>query len=157
MKRIVLGLALALLSLCASAWAQADKANAQAAAEPVVKQLEAFRRGDFDTAFSFASGMIRAQFDRQAFETMVRRGYPEIARSTFAAVTKTELESPGLAYVTVKIRGANGQAVEALYEMIWEDGWRINGVATRPDAAGTVWRRLMTPPLTLALSPEGRG
>ncbi len=136
MKRLVVGFAsvLVLLSLCASAWAQADKANATAAADPVVKQLEAFRRGDFDTAFTFASGMIQAQFDRPAFETMVRRGYPEIARSTFAAVTKTELESPGLAYVTVKIRGANGQSIEALYELVWQDGWRINGVVTRPDA-----------------------
>ncbi len=139
-KRFVAGFAsaLAVLSFCAVVWAQADRTDAKGAAEPVVKQLEAFRRDDFDTAFTFASGMIRAQFDRAAFETMVRRGYPEIARSTFAAVTRTELDSPGLAYVTVKIRGANGQAVEALYEMIWEDGWRINGVATRPDAAGTV-------------------
>jgi len=139
-KRLVLGVVsmVALLSLCVPAWAQTDKTDAKAAAEPVVKQLEAFRRGDFDTAFTFASGMIQAQFDRQAFETMVRGGYPEIARSTFAAVTKTELESPGLAYVTVKIRGANGQAVEALYELIWEDGWKINGVATRPDAAGVI-------------------
>jgi hypothetical protein len=139
-KRVVVGVAsaVALLSLCAVAWAQADRIDARAASEPVVKQLEAFRRGDFDTAFTFASGMIQAQFDRSAFETMVRRGYPEIARSTFAAVTRTELEAPGLAYVTVKIRGANGQAVEALYEMIWEDGWRINGVVTRPDTAGVI-------------------
>ena len=139
-KRLGIAVAttLALLSVCAIASAQADRSNAKTAAEPVVKQLEAFRRGDFDTAFTFASGMIQGQFDRQAFETMVRRGYPEIARSTFAAVTKTELEAPGLAYVTVKIRGANGQAIEAMYEMIWEDGWRINGVATRPDAAGVI-------------------
>ena len=139
-KRLIVGVAsaLAVVSLCASAVAQADKTNPKSAAEPVVKQLEAFRRGDFDTAFTFASGMIRAQFDRQAFETMVRGGYPEIARSTFAAVTKTELETPGLAYVTVKIRGVNGQAVEALYELIWEEGWKINGVATRPDAAGVI-------------------
>ncbi len=139
-KRLIVGVAsaLAVASVCVFAWAQADRTNPKAAAEPVVKQLEAFRRGDFDTAFTFASGTIRAQFDRQAFETMVRGGYPEIARSTFAAVTKTELNAPGLAYVTVKIRGANGQAVEALYEMIWEDGWRINGVATRPDALGVI-------------------
>jgi hypothetical protein len=139
-KRLGIGMTsmLALLSLCAIAWAQADRSDAKAAAEPVVKQLEAFRRDDYDTAFTFASGMIQAQFDRQAFETMVRRGYPEIARSTFAAVTKTELQSPGLAYVTVKIRGANAQAIEATYEMIWEDGWRINGVATRPDATGVI-------------------
>jgi hypothetical protein len=36
--------------------------------------------------------------------------------------------------VTVKIRGANGQTIEAVYEVVWEDGWKINGVATRPDA-----------------------
>ncbi len=135
MKRTVSGLAsLLLLGACAAAWAQADKTDPKTAAVPVVKQLEAFRRNDFDTAFTFASGMIHAQFDRQDFETMVRRGYPEIAHSTFAAVVKAELESDGVAYVTVKIRGSNGQSIEALYELIWEDDWKINGVATRPDA-----------------------
>jgi len=135
MRRIVIGLALTLLPLCASVWAQADRSDARAAAaEPVVKQLEAFRRDDYDTAFTFASTEIQAQFDRQSFEVMVRRGYPEIARSTFAAVVKTELVPEGSAYVTVKIRGANGQSIEALYELVWQDGWRINGVVTRPDA-----------------------
>lgn len=135
-RRLIVGFAsvLALLPLCASAWAQAEKSNAKAAAEPVVKQLEAFRRDDYDTAFTFASTEIQAQFDRQSFEVMVRRGYPEIARSTFAAVVKTELVPEGSAYVTVKIRGANGQSIEALYELVWQDGWRINGVVTRPDA-----------------------
>ena len=136
MNRIVLGLALVLLPLyaSASAWAQGGQGDARAAAEPVVRQLEAFRRGDFDTAFSFASGMIQAQFDRQAFETMVRRGYPEIARSTFAAVVKTELVPRVAAYVTVKIHGANGQSIEAVYEVVWQGAWKINGVVTRPDS-----------------------
>jgi hypothetical protein len=135
MKRFVLGLAgvLALLVCAGAAGAQAEK-DAEAAAEPVVKQLEAFRRDDYDTAYTFASEEIRAQFDRRGFEAMVRRGYPEIASSTFALVTRTELRSEGLAYVTIKIRGANGQAVEGLYELVWQGGWKINGVATRPDA-----------------------
>jgi hypothetical protein len=136
MKRVVIGLAgTVMLSVCASVWAQADP---KAAAEPVVKQLEAFRRDDYAAAFTFASAEIQTQFDRQSFEAMVRRGYPEIARSTFAAVVKTELAPHGAAYVTVKIRGANGQSIEALYELVWQDGWKINGVATRPDAAGIV-------------------
>ncbi|HEY7254406.1 MAG TPA: DUF4864 domain-containing protein [Methylomirabilota bacterium] len=136
MIRWRLALAFLLLLIGATgAWAQAASTDAKAAAIPVVKQLEAFRRDDFDTAFTFASGMIQGRFDRRNFEVLVRRGYPEIAQSTFAAVTKTELESPGLAYVTVKIRGANGQSIEALYEMVWEDDWKINGVATRPDAS----------------------
>jgi hypothetical protein len=134
MRLIVIGLALTLLLLCAAAWAQADRSDAKAAAAPVVKQLEAFRRDDYDTAFTFASAEIQAQFNRQTFEEMVRRGYPEIARSSFAAVVKTELAPHGAAYVTVKIRGANGQSIEALYELVWQDGWRINGVVTRSDA-----------------------
>ncbi len=138
MKRSILGVLALLLAVCAPAWAQPGNSDAKSAAEPVVKQLEAFRRNDYDAAFTFASGMIHGQFDRQDFETMVRHGYPEIARSAFAAVVKTELDSPGLAYVTVKIRGANGQSIEALYELVWEDGWKINGVATRPDAAGII-------------------
>ncbi len=129
-----MGLVLALLVPCASAWAQADKADARSAAEPVVQQLEAFRRDDYDTAFTFASAEIQTRFDRQGFEVMVRRGYPEIARSTFAAVTRTDLAPDGAAYVTVKIRGDNGQSIEAIYELVWQDGWKINGVATRPDA-----------------------
>jgi len=123
------------LFLCAGVVrAQTARPDPKTAAVPVMKQLEAFRRDDFDTAFTFASSTIRAQFDRSSFETMVRRGYPEIARSTFGAVVKTELPAEGLAYVTVKIRGANGQSVEALYELTWEDDWKINGVVTRPDA-----------------------
>jgi Domain of unknown function (DUF4864) len=123
------------LLLCAGVvFAQTTRPDPKTAAVPVMKQLEAFRRDDFDTAFTFASQTIRAQFDRPSFETMVRRGYPEIARSAFAAVVKTELPSEGVAYVTVKIRGANGQSIEALYELTWEGDWKISGVVTRPDA-----------------------
>lgn len=134
MRRTILGLALLLLlPFCAAAWAQAEKSSAKAAAEPVVKQLEAFRRGDYGTAYTLASEEIQARFDRPSFEAMVRGGYPEIARSTFASVTGTELRPDGSVYVTSKIRGANGQTVEALYELVWQGGWRINGVATRRD------------------------
>ncbi|HKW94357.1 MAG TPA: DUF4864 domain-containing protein [Methylomirabilota bacterium] len=133
-RRVVLGLTGVLtLALCASAGAQAEKESAKAAAEPVVKQLEAFRRDDYDTAYTFASEEIRQRFDRRGFEDMVRDGYPEIARSASASVVGTELRPDGLAYVTIKIRGANGQSVEALYEMIWQGAWRINAVVTRPD------------------------
>jgi hypothetical protein len=34
----------------------------------------------------------------------------------------------------VKIQGDNGNSIEALYDMVREsDGWRINGVVTKPD------------------------
>ena len=41
--------------------------------EPVLRQLEAFRRGDYDLAYTFASTEIQSLFDRPAFERMVVR------------------------------------------------------------------------------------
>lgn len=138
MPRPILGLALLALVLgAAPAGAQDDKERATAAAEPVVRQLEAFRRDDYDAAYTFASEEIQLQFDRLRFEIMVKSGYPEIARSTLADVLGTELRPGGLAYVKVRIRGANGQTIEAVYELIWQGAWRINGVATRP-ASGVI-------------------
>jgi hypothetical protein len=107
------------------------------AAEPIFRQLEAFRNNDYDAAYAFASAQIRGLFDRGAFEQMVRRGYPEIAESTGARIADTQLAPDGHAYIRLKIRGANGQHVEAVYEMVREDGaWKINGVVARPADPG---------------------
>ena len=127
-----IGLVLA-AAVAAIAGAQPEK-DAAAAAEPAMRQLEAFRRGDFDTAYTFASQEIRQMFDRESFERMVKTGYPEIARSTYAVVAGSQASTSGNVYVRLKIRGVNGHSVEAVYEMVWEGGaWKINGVVTRPD------------------------
>jgi hypothetical protein len=145
-----IGLALLLLAPALPAWAQAPTPAPREAAEPVLKQLEAFRRGDFDTAYTFASSDIKQQFDRPAFEHMVRNGYPEIARSTFATVAGSTMAANGHAYLSIKIRGANGNSIEALYELVLENGqWKINGVSAKPDP-GLVLRTLPAP-----LSPPG--
>ncbi|HET6367947.1 MAG TPA: DUF4864 domain-containing protein [Pseudomonadales bacterium] len=129
------GLVLALLLGLAPATGGADESAVAAATEPVLKQLEAFRRGDFDTAYTFASESIHQQFDRAAFERMVTGGYPEIARSVFAVVAQGELAANGKVYLVLKIRGANGVSVEAVYELVDEAGaWKINGVVARPDS-----------------------
>jgi hypothetical protein len=104
------------------------------ATEPVIRQLEAFRRGDFDTAYTFASSEIKEQFTRPAFEHMVRTGYPEIAQSTFATIAASAVAPNGHVYLSVKIRGANGNSIEAFYELVLESGqWKINGVTAKPD------------------------
>jgi hypothetical protein len=129
-----IGLALSLLTSALPAWAQTPKTAPREATEPVMKQLEAFRRGDFDTAYTFASSDIKQQFDRPAFEHMVKNGYPEIARSTFATVAGSAMAPNGHAYLSMKIRGANGNSIEALYELVLENGqWKINGVSAKPD------------------------
>lgn len=127
-------LAAALLLRAASALAQTPAdADAEAAGRIVVQQLEAFRRDDFDTAFSFASAEIHEIFDRARFEAMVRDSYPEIARSASASIDGSRHGPEGRLYLLVRVRGVNGQSIEAVYEMVLEAGqWRINGVVTRP-------------------------
>ena len=65
---------------------------------------------------------------------MVKTGYPEIARSVTATVNQATIAPGGRAYLIMKIRGANGGRIEAIYELVWEDSrWKIAGVASRPD------------------------
>ena len=128
-------LSVLLLAWAAGAAAQVDP-ETEAAGRIVMQQLEAFRRDDFDTAFGFASAEIHELFDRARFEVMVRGGYPEIARSVSAFIDGSERGAGGRLYLLVRVRGANGRGIEAVYEMVREDrGWRINGVVTRPDTS----------------------
>jgi hypothetical protein len=128
---IVVGAVLAVLATAGVVPAQQVP---KAASEPIMRQLEAFRRGDYDAAYGFASTEIKQMFDREAFERMVRDGYPEIARSAFAIVSGADVGPNGHVYVHVRVRGGNGLGIEALYEMVQErDGWKINSVMTKPD------------------------
>jgi Domain of unknown function (DUF4864) len=117
----------------ASALAQAQP-DPKEAVEPVMKQLEALRRDDYETAYTFASASIQEMFDRAAFERMVKGGYPEIARSSSAHVVESRVGPDGHVYLRVKIRGADGNNIEAVYDLVWEGGrFRINGVVAKPD------------------------
>jgi len=102
----------------------------------VMQQLEAFRRDDFATAYTFASRTIHDMFDAGRFEAMVRGGYPEIARSVRANIDGSKRGDGGELYLFLHVQGDNGRAIEAVYELVKEGGaWRINGVVTRPDTS----------------------
>ena len=132
---VLLTVLLAPLLLAGAAGAQRDP-DADEAGRVVMQQLEAFRRDDFQAAFTFASRTIHDMFDDASFEAMVRSGYPEIARSVRANVDGSKRGDTGELYLFVHVYGQNGRAVEAVYEMVKEGGaWRINGVVTRPDTS----------------------
>ena len=123
-----------MLAGAAGAGAQPLDADARAAGQVVLQQLDAFRHHDFATAYTFASASIRQMFDRTGFEQMVRGSYPEIADSTTASIAGSRRGDAGEIYLFIRIHGANGRDIEAVYEMVSESsGWRINGVMTRPD------------------------
>ena len=130
MRHVVIAVAVVLAVALPAAMAVAQTARA---ADTVLAQIDAFKRDDFGGAYRFASTTIKQQFDPQAFERMVRGGYPEIAAPADARVLDQGTASPGREYVILRISGKSGTAVEALYELVQEDGeWRIDGVVTRP-------------------------
>jgi hypothetical protein len=103
----------------------------------VLDQLEAFRRGDWAAAYAFASSAIQAQFTPEAFRTMVTGGYAPIARSVKATVGRVEALDAQRGLVEVRVEGENGETIDALYELVEEQGaWRVNGVVTRPVERG---------------------
>ena len=121
-------------SLVAPALHAQTAGDVDTASEPILRQLDAFRENDYDHAYSFASTEIHSLFDRRDFERMVKAGYPEIADSMRARIVEQHVAPSGHVFVLLKVRGVNGQQVEALYEMVWESGaWKINSVVARPD------------------------
>lgn len=127
---------LALLFLVAAAAAQPVDPGA-AMARTVLDQLAAFRRGDWAAAYAFASSAIQAQFPPEAFRAMVTGGYAPIARSASATIGRTEALDAQHGLVEVRVEGENGETIDALYELVEEQGaWRVNGVVTRPVERG---------------------
>jgi hypothetical protein len=123
-----------LFALVLAAPARAQAPDATTAADQVLRQLDAFRRNDYDAAYAMASVEIHSLFDRRAFEQMVRTGYPEIAECVRARVAERRAAPDGRVLLLMKILGANGNHVEAVYEMVWEaDAWKVNGVVAQPD------------------------
>jgi hypothetical protein len=103
----------------------------------VLDQLAAFRRDDWTSAYGFASSGIQAQFGPEAFRAMVTQGYAAIARSRTATVGRVEPLDSRHGLVEVRVEGENGETIDALYELVEEQGtWRVNGVLTRPVERG---------------------
>jgi hypothetical protein len=140
----------ALLWLASAAGAQPSEAERQAAAmtQTVLQQLEAFRRGDWIAAYGFASSTIQSRFTAEAFREMVTRGYAPIARPLQSRVLATRAIDPQHGLVEIRVEGQNGETVDALYELVEEQGaWKINGVIAQPVPHG---------PLTMDGAGRGR-
>ena len=106
----------------------------------ISSQMEAFKRDDGGTAFSFASPSIQTMFgSADIFMEMVKNGYPQVYRPNSAAFIGMESNS-GRIMQKVLITGPNGDTVMALYFMEQQpDGtWRIDGVQLVKPPGGLV-------------------
>jgi|SRR6185295_10216100 len=91
-------------------------------------QLAAFRTNDYRKAYGFAAEGIKKMFSLEAFEEMVRNGYPSIATSKSARFGLI-LDDGKQAVVHVFIEGDAKSLKEFAYVLVLEDSkWKINGV-----------------------------
>ncbi len=68
-------------TVCTLASAPRAQAEIPLVTDTITRQLEAFKQDDFETAFRFASPMIKGMFgSSQRFGQMVRQGYPMVWR-----------------------------------------------------------------------------
>jgi hypothetical protein len=140
-RRLAAGLLLLLLAGPAAAQAPDVERRAAAMRQVVLEQLAAFRRGDWAAAYGFASESIHSQFTPESFRQMVTRGYPAIAASASATVLRTEADDPQKGYVEIRVQGQDGEAIDALYELIDQQGaWKVNGVIAKPAEKGDLVR-----------------
>ena len=126
---MIRAIALCLLIISAPMAVRAQSEDIEAV---IGAQLDAFRADDFETAFTFASPMIKRMFGTpERFGQMVMNGYPMVwrpANVVFGGLQDIE----GRLVKTVFFTDGAGRTYEAAYEMIeTEGGWQINGVYIR--------------------------
>lgn len=121
---------LAIMVMVCAAWS-ADSGNAQESGiKATVKgQVEAFRAGDFEAAFSFASPVIQNVFRTpENFGVMVRQGYGVLLNPADMQFLNAR-EEGGKLWQRVLYRDVHGEIHLFDYEMInGPEGWKIGAV-----------------------------
>ncbi len=95
----------------------------------IEQQLEAFRRDDAETAFSYATSAIQRQFGTpERFISMVKAAYQPVYRPRRVVFQEID-ETTTVPIQAVLLVGPEGVPVIALYPMRQETdrGWRIDG------------------------------
>ncbi|AGY60202.1 DUF4864 domain-containing protein [Gloeobacter kilaueensis] len=152
--RTVLSAAILLLILAAGptivgppATARGEETGFTQSKAPVKKQIQsviqaqlaAFRSGNYQKAYTYASVGIRRRFAAAAFAEMVRSAYPAIARSRTAQFGAI-LDDSEQAVAHVLVEGT-GDRVLYVYLLVRERGlWKIESVieAQKPSLDGEV-------------------
>lgn len=121
----------ALLFVFLLAPAQAENADQSAFQAVISGQLEAFKKDDGQTAYSFAAPIVKGIFpSAEIFMGMVKRGYEPIYKNTKYVFGDLATDSLGRPAQHVIITASNGKRYEAVYAMQQQpDGsWKIAGV-----------------------------
>ncbi len=92
------------------------------------KQIAAFRRKDFPTAYTYAASGIRQKFPLDQFSEMVKKTYPHLTRS--GRLNFGQVEFAANVRASAMIYVSNGvESVPMIYAFVKEQGkWKIEGV-----------------------------
>lgn len=95
----------------------------------ITNQIEAFKKDDFETAFTFAHPSIQGMFRTpENFGRMVTQGYPMVWRPAEVEYLSLRENGPFL-FQDVQITDSAGRVFVLEYSMtLMPDGWRISGV-----------------------------
>jgi Domain of unknown function (DUF4864) len=111
--------------------ARAESADQKAFQAVISGQLEAFKKDDGQTAYSFAAPIVKGIFPNvETFMGMVKRGYEPIYKNSNYVFSDLKTDSLGRPAQHVIITALNGKRYEAVYAMQQQpDGsWKIAGV-----------------------------
>lgn len=110
---------------------KAETADQLAFQAAITGQLEAFKKDDGQSAYSFAAPIVKGIFpSAEIFMGMVKRGYEPIYKNSKYAFGDLTTDSLGRPAQHVIITASNGKRYEAVYAMQKQpDGsWKIAGV-----------------------------
>ncbi len=116
------------------------QADQKAIQSVIMAQVEAFKKDDAATAFSFAAPNIRGIFATpERFVEMVKGQYYEIYRPLTVEFGKATRSTGALVSQLVTFIGQDSKKIRALYLMERQpDGkWKIAGVQQQEDDPGT--------------------
>lgn len=128
MRKLLVGLFL-LLNLSANVQGQTAGDGVQF--QTIISgQLEAFKSGNGDTAYSFAAPTVKQIFPNvESFMGMVQRGYPPVYHNSGYEFGALGMDALGRPTQQVRIIGVDGEHYVAAYTMQQQpDGsWKISG------------------------------
>lgn len=117
-----------------------DVATERAVGDTIGSQIDALREGDFETAYVLAAPDFQAGVPLDAFETIIRRGFPGLLDASNFTLSGCLVDpSQSLAETVVTLRTADEDVITLRYQVReLPEGWRILGATpVAPVSQGT--------------------
>ena len=117
-----------------------DVATEAAVGDTIGSQIDALRDGEFETAYLLAAPDFQAGVPLDAFETIIRRGFPGLLEASNFTLSGCLVDpSQSLAETIVTLRTADEDVITLRYQVReLQEGWRILGATpVAPVSQGT--------------------